>query len=93
MTDQPNHHTDLITEMIARSPAAQPRERAIASIQARRSRLLLSPAPDRASHQPPATDEIATIEREPMPMLNDTDAFAAGFWQRLKERESAKHGR
>jgi hypothetical protein len=26
-----------------------------------------------------------------MPQLDDTEAFAAGFWQRLKDKEDAKN--
>ncbi len=80
-----------ITQLIGRSPGAQPREKAIASIKARRAKLLTRPPPDSPPH--PAAEEMAVTEREPLPTLDDTEAFAAGFWQRLKGKEAAKKER
>ena len=81
MTDQPKQHTDLITEMIARSPAAQPRDKAFASIKARRARLLAQrPVDTRRDHEPDLT------RPEPMPIVDDPDAFAAGFWTRFNSK-------
>lgn len=89
MSDEPNNRS-LMAEVLARSSAAQPREKAIASIAARRARLLALPRSDSPAQAGPAAEEEAVIEREPMPSLDDTETFAASFWQRLKEREAAK---
>jgi len=82
MTDQAKQNTDLITEMIARSPAAQTREQALASIKARRARLLARP-PVESRHD----DEPDLTRPEPMPIIDDPDAFAAGFWTRFNSKE------
>jgi len=77
-----------IEELIARTPAAIPAATALKAIADRKAYLLsggLVP-----SRSPPAVDEPDVAEREPMPPLDDTEAFAAGFWQRLKDKENAK---
>ena len=77
-----------VEALIARTPAAVPVELALKAIADRKARLLsggLVP-----SRSPPAIEDADVAEREPMPSLDDTEAFAAGFWQRLKEKEDAK---
>ena len=78
-----------VEDLIARTPAAVPVELALKAIADRKARLLsggLVP-----SCPAPAVEEPDVAEREPMPLLDDTEAFAAGFWQRLKEKEDAKN--
>lgn len=68
-----------IADLIAATPGAQTREEALASIKARRARMLASP--DAAQ---PADFSVP----EPMPILGDPEAFARAFFQR-KMQEAA----
>jgi len=82
MNEKPKEdHLDLITEMIARSPGAQTREQALASLKARRARFLAQPPVDS-----PRNDEPDLTRPEPMPFVDDPDAFAAGFWTRFNNK-------
>jgi hypothetical protein len=71
-----------LAELIAKTPGAQPLERARAFIKARRERLL-GPA------EPPPADVSAA---EPLPLVEDPDAFAKGVFQRLKEKQTPPRG-
>ena len=62
-----------IADLIAATPGAQTREEALASIKARRARMLA------ASDAAQPTDFSAP---EPMPILGDPEAFAREFFQR-----------
>lgn len=66
-----------IADLIAKTPGAQTREQALASIKARRARLL-GPEPT-----PPA-DFTAP---EPMPVIDDPDQFARDFVQRVLAKD------
>jgi hypothetical protein len=79
-------HQRSIEALIARTSAAMPMEVALKAIADRKARLLSG----RAAPLPPIIEEADFAEREPMPPLDDTEAFAAGFWQRLKDRQERK---
>lgn len=66
-----------IAALIGETPGAQTREEALASIEARRARLLSQETPE-----PPA--DFTTPE--PMPLLDDPDAFAKKFIERIMEK-------
>jgi hypothetical protein len=65
-----------IADLIARTPGAQTREEAKASLKARRDQLL-------SSTSVPPSDPAAT---EPMPDI-DSEAYARHFFTRLAEKE------
>lgn len=66
--------------LMTASPLAIPLERALQNIAQRREALL----------QPQATPTVDFAAPEPMPLLGDSEAFAAGFFQRLMaEKRSA----
>jgi hypothetical protein len=72
-----------LADIIAKTPGAQPREKALASIKARRARFLVqSPAATRGE------SDIAAPE--PAPLLKEPDDYAAGFWQRFADKNDAK---
>jgi hypothetical protein len=74
----------LLREWLAKTPGVQTRERAIASVKARRARLLAQPPADTRRD-----DEIATPE--PVPSIEQPDVYdAAGFWKRQAARDEAK---
>jgi len=78
-----------VEDLIARTSAAMPMELALKAI-ADRKALLLSGGlvPSRPTSP---VEEPDVPDREPMPQLDDTEAFAAGFWQRLKDKEDTKN--
>jgi hypothetical protein len=82
MTDTMTDKKPSLAELIARTPGAQPLERARAFIKAKREQLLGSQAP------PPADD----FAPEPLPVAEDPDAFAKGVFERLKERLAPPRG-
>lgn len=73
-----------LAELIAATPGAQTLTQALASIAARRARLV----PEK-----PATEPVDFNAREPLPPLEDPDAFAKGFWQRLKDKAPPRGGK
>lgn len=77
-----------VEELIARTAAAMPVVDALKAIADRKARLLSGGLVPSRPASP--VEEPDVPEREPMPQLDDTDAFAAGFWQRLKDKEDAK---
>ena len=64
-----------VADLIGRTPGAQPIRQALASIKARREKLP-------AIHQTPEPHDFSAPE--PMPILDDPDAYAKGFFERLK---------
>lgn len=64
-----------IAELIAGTPGAQPIQQALASIKARRDKLL-------SKNETTKTHDFSAPE--PMPVLADPDAFAKGFFERLQ---------
>jgi hypothetical protein len=81
MTDRKKPPT--LADLIGRTPGAQPIQKALASIKARREKLLDTDQPS----QP--TDFAAP---EPLPVLDAPDEFAQGFFQRLVEQQSPPRG-
>jgi hypothetical protein len=67
----------VIADLIARSPAAQSRADALENIRRRRARLLTEPT---------KPDLDASIEPEPIPIVDAPETFAQEFWERQKER-------
>ena len=68
----------LAARLLAASPRALPLAEAQEHIRRRRKQLLQSdPAPSTDFSQP-----------ETAPIVNNPDAFAAGFWQRMKAKDT-----
>lgn len=78
MTDDKRSLADLI----AATPGAQTREEAKRSIKARRAKLMETVAP------PP--EDLASPEV--IPLIDNPDAFAREFFQRLQDKEKPKRG-
>jgi hypothetical protein len=73
-----------LADIIARTPGAQPREKALASIKARRARFLAQP--------PAATGGERDIAApEPVPMVEEPDDYATGFWKRFANKNEANN--
>ena len=72
-----------LTELILQTPGAQTREEALAHIAARKQTLS-----EKQAKTPPSEEHLAIPEPLP-PILSGPDQFAAGYWERLKEKTKA----
>lgn len=76
-----NPRHPILAALIANTPGSQSRAHALASIKARRVRLLGSTA---------FSEDFAAAES--MPRNEDVEAFAAGFFERLMEKTTPQRG-
>jgi hypothetical protein len=73
----------LLREWLAKTAGVQTREKALASIEARRARFPARNRPDTRRD-----DEIPALE--PVPLIEEPDDYAADFWKRQAAKNEAK---
>jgi hypothetical protein len=72
-----------LAELIAQTPGAQTREQVIERIKKRQQKRLIE-------KPQPAISEEQIAKPEPLPIIDNPDDFAKGFYQRLQAKENAK---
>jgi hypothetical protein len=72
-----------LAELIAHTPGAQTREQAIESIKRRRQKQHIE-------KPQPAISDDQIAKPEPLPIIDNPEDFAKGFYQRLQAKEKAK---
>jgi hypothetical protein len=73
-----------LADLILQTPGAQTREEALAHIAAREQAFSEKLAKPKT---PPSEDQLTTPE--PLPIVNEPDQFAAGFFERLRKKTKA----
>jgi len=71
-----------LADLIAQTPGAQTREQLLERIKARQKKRS-----KKSQQSAPSEEELVTPE--PLPIVNQPDQFAAGYWERLKEKTKA----